>query len=187
MIWGKVPGAGRRLRRLCKWDDLSSDAQHTSKKSGMSMHACNPSRGKQVPGTHWPASLNCWIPDALRPRLKGKPQKLWWWWRRWEVWLRKMPKLASAHTHWCTFIHAHANTSMHTWTSTSPCIPMKTLFPLLSSEEDCPIHLEHFSSHPLPSCKYPTFWYNLKRITFIFCSSLWLIAVATAKSTNLYP
>lgn len=132
MVRGTVPGAGRRLRRLCKWDGLSSDAQHTSKKSGMSMHACNPSRGKQVPGTHWPASLNCWIPDALRPRLKGKPQKLWWWWRRWEVWLRKMPKLASTHTHWCTFIHAHANTSMHTWTSTSHCIPMKTLFPLLS-------------------------------------------------------
>lgn len=37
---------------------LSSGAQHTCKKSGMSMHACNPSRGKQVPGTHWPASLN---------------------------------------------------------------------------------------------------------------------------------
>lgn len=38
----------------------------------------------------------------------------------------------STQTHWCTFIHAHANTSMHAWTSTSHCIPMNALFPLLS-------------------------------------------------------
>lgn len=75
MVRGKVPGAGRRLKRLCKWDGLSSDAQHTSKKSGMSMHACNPSRGKQVPGTHRPASLNYWIPDALRDPVSKESHK----------------------------------------------------------------------------------------------------------------
>lgn len=184
MVLSKVPGAGRQLKRLWKWDGLSSDAQHTCKKSGMSMHACNLSRGKQVPGTHWPASLNSWIPDALRDAVSNESHKNYdgndgdneeddgercWNW--------------PLHTHWCTFIHAHANTSMHTWISTSHCIPMKTLFPLLSTEK---IHLELLSGHPLPSCKYSIFWYNLKRITFIFCSSLWLIAVATAKSTNLY-
>lgn len=185
MVRGKVPGAGRRLKRLCKWDGLSSDAQHTSKKSGMSMHACNPSRGKQVPGTHWPASLNSWIPDALRDPVSKESHKNYDGDDEDEEkhdWGRYLHTNTLVHLHTCTCQYIHAHMNKHITLHPNECTISTPFY-----EEDCPIHLELFSSHPLPSCKYSIFWYNLKRITFIFCSSLWLIAGATAKSTNLYP